>query len=121
MYPINLLESATAVATLVSESKTGVVPLRQNWIPQDEQSLTRPVYMCDCHPGVCSKLKTIHVARYPLMIGSSLSSPLSSVKHMLQDVNRKAQNRTYKQPFRQSYRINRGPVTHLRFYSDSDE
>ena len=34
------------------------------------------------------------------MIAYSLSSPLSSVKHILQDVNRKAQTRTCKQPFR---------------------
>ena len=48
----------------------------------------------DCHPGVCNKLMTVYVARHPLMIGSSLSLTLSSVKHILQDVNRKAQNHT---------------------------
>ena len=34
------------------------------------------------------------------MIGCSLSMLLSSVKHILQDVNRKAQNRTCKQPLK---------------------
>ena len=55
---------------------------------------------CDFHPGVCNKLVTVHVARYLLMIGSSLSLTLWSVEHILQDVNRKAQNRTCKQSFR---------------------
>ena len=59
----------------------------------------RAVYTCDftrcgCHPGVCNKLMTVYEARYPLMIRCSLSSMLSSVKHILQDVNGKAQNRT---------------------------
>ena len=47
---------------------------------------------CDCHPRVCKKLITVYAARYLLMIRCSLSSTLSSVKHILQDVNRKAQN-----------------------------
>ena len=55
---------------------------------------------CDCHPGVCNKLMTVYEARYLLMICCSLSSTLSSVKHILQDVNRKVQNRTCKQPFK---------------------
>ena len=54
---------------------------------------------CDCHPGVCNKLIIVYEARYPLMIRCSLSSTLSSVKHILQDVNCKAQNRTCKQSF----------------------
>ena len=52
----------------------------------------------------------VHAARYPLLIRCSLSPTLSSVKHILQDVNRKAQNHTCKQPFRNidltvSYRV----------------
>ena len=35
------------------------------------------------------------------MIDSSLSSTLSSVKHILQDVNRKAQNHTCKQSLKE--------------------
>ena len=66
--------------------------------------LLRAVYMCDfatcnCYPGVCNKLIIVYKARYPLMICCSLSSTLSSVKHILQDVNRKAQNRACKQSF----------------------
>ena len=57
---------------------------------------------CDCHPSVCNKLMTVFAARYPCMIQSSLSSTLSSVKHILQDVNRKALNLTCKQSLRQS-------------------
>ena len=52
----------------------------------------------DCHPGVCNKLVTVYEARYPLMFRCSLSSTLSSIQHILQDVNRKAQNRSCKQP-----------------------
>ena len=47
---------------------------------------------CDCHPGVRNKLMTVYAARYPDMAPCSLSSTLSSVEHILQDVNRKAQN-----------------------------
>ena len=62
-----------------------------------------PVYTCnfsrcDCHPGVCNKLMTVYAARYPLMIHYSLSSTVSSVKHILQDASRIAQNRMCKQP-----------------------
>ena len=49
---------------------------------------------CDCHPGVCNKLMTVYAVRYQVMIRCSLSSTLSSVEHILQDVNRKAQNCT---------------------------
>ena len=55
---------------------------------------------CGCHPGGCNQLMTVYAAKYTLMIRSSLSSMLSSVKHILQDVNRKAQNRTCKQLFK---------------------
>ena len=34
---------------------------------------------CHCRPGVCNKLMTVYAARYPLMIGCSFSSTLSSV------------------------------------------
>ena len=51
---------------------------------------------CDGHPRVCNKLIAVYAARYPLMIRCSLISTLSSVKHILQDVNRKAQNRKCK-------------------------
>ena len=40
----------------------------------------------------------VYLVRSPLMIRCSLSSTLPLVKHILQDVNRKAQNRTCKQP-----------------------
>ena len=68
-------------------------------------TMLRDVYTCDfsrcdSHPGVCNKLMTVYVERHPLMISSSLSSTLASIKHILQDVNRKAQNRTCKQPFK---------------------
>ena len=55
---------------------------------------------CDCQPGVHNKLMTVHEATYPFMIRCSLASTLSSVKHILQDVNRKAQNNTCTQPLR---------------------
>ena len=55
---------------------------------------------CSCHPGVCNKLMTFCAARYPLMIRCSLSLTPSPVKHTLQDVNLKGQNRTCKQAFR---------------------
>ena len=58
----------------------------------------------DCHPSVCNELVTVYAARYPLMIRCSLSSTLSSVKHILQDVNREAQICTCKQPFKRSQR-----------------
>ena len=51
---------------------------------------------CDCYPGVCNKLMTVYAARYQVTIRCSLSSTLSSVEHILQDVNRKAQNWPYK-------------------------
>ena len=38
MYPINSLESSGFIATLMSESKTGIVPFRQNYTPQDKRS-----------------------------------------------------------------------------------
>lgn len=38
MYPINLLESSGRIRKLVSQSKAGIMPLKQNHIPQDEQS-----------------------------------------------------------------------------------
>ena len=65
----------------------------------------KAVYTCDfarcnCHRGVCNELMTVSAARYPLMIRCSLSSTVSSVKNILQDVNRKAQNRTCEQPLR---------------------
>ena len=34
---------------------------------------------CDSHPGVCNKLMTVYVARFPFMIGSSLSSTLDEL------------------------------------------
>ena len=40
MYPINWLQSPGRVATLVSESKAGIVPLVQYYIPQEEQLYT---------------------------------------------------------------------------------
>ena len=40
MYPINSLESSGRIVTLVSESKAGIVPLRQHYIPQNELSYT---------------------------------------------------------------------------------
>ena len=62
-----------------------------------QYSVLRALYTCDfarcdCHPGVCNKLMTDFTAGYPHMIRCSLSSKLSSVKHILQDVNRKAQS-----------------------------
>ena len=54
---------------------------------------------CYCHPGLCNKLVAVYAARYPIMISCSLSSTLSSVKLILQDVNRQEQNRTCKQFF----------------------
>ena len=53
---------------------------------------------CDCHPGVCDKLMTVYAAKYPHMIHCCLSLTLSSVKHILQDVNPNAQNCMFKQP-----------------------
>ena len=50
---------------------------------------------CDCHPGVCNKLTTVYAARYPLLIGCSLSSTPSSVKHILEDVDQQVQNHTF--------------------------
>ena len=52
--------------------------------------------LCDYHAGVCNRLMIDNAARYPLMICCNLSATLPSVKHILQDVNRKAQNRTCK-------------------------
>ena len=45
----------------------------------------------DCRLGVCNKLMKVYVEKYVHMIRCSLSSTLSSVKHMLKDVNHKAQ------------------------------
>ena len=53
---------------------------------------------CNCHPGLCNKLITVYPARYLLMIRCNLSLILLLVKHILQDINPKAQNRKYKQP-----------------------
>ena len=36
-YPIDSLESSGRIATFVSEWKTGVVPFRQDYIPQGER------------------------------------------------------------------------------------
>ena len=47
---------------------------------------------------VIDKPMTVYGARYPMMIRCNLSWTLSSVKHILQDVNRRVQNRTCKQP-----------------------
>ena len=58
---------------------------------------TRDFAICDCHPGVYNKLITVYAAIFARMIRWSLSSTLLSVKHILQDVNRKAQNCTFKQ------------------------
>ena len=70
----------------------------------------RAVYTCDfvrsgCHPGVCNKLVAVSEVRFPFMIRCSLSSTLSLVKHILQDVNLKAQNCPSKQPFRRHFEI----------------
>ena len=43
MYPINSLEYSGRIVIVVSESKTGIVPSRQNYIPQDDQSYTKIV------------------------------------------------------------------------------
>ena len=72
---------------------------------------------CDCRPGVCNKLAQVYEARYPLMIGSSLLSTLSSVKHILQDVNRKAQSRSCKQPFSSPNSPWRGSCYEVLFYT----
>ena len=53
-----------------------------------EMSITMHIARCDCHPGVCNKFVTVYKARYPLVIRCYLASTLSSVKHILQDVNR---------------------------------
>ena len=37
MYMIYSLEPSRGTATLVSESKAGIVPLRQHYIPQEEE------------------------------------------------------------------------------------
>ena len=63
---------------------------------------------CDCHPGVCNKIVTVYEARYPLTIRCNLSSTLSSVKHILQDVNHLAQNHSCKQPL--THQARRGKV-----------
>ena len=67
---------------------------------------------CDCHPGVCNKLTTVYAAKYTLIIRYILSLTLSSVKHILQDVNCKTQNR--KQLFRVSHRSSEGCVLESR-------
>ena len=54
---------------------------------------------CDCHPRVCNELMVVYGTRYPVMIRCSLSSILSSVKHILQDANCEAQNLTCERPF----------------------
>ena len=79
------------------------------------RGLLRSVYtcdfaLCDVHSDVCNQLVTVYVARHSFMIGSRLSSMLSSVEHILQDVNRKVQNRTGKQSFRQRIRLTRCDV-----------
>ena len=66
-------------------------------------ALLRVVYTCDSarcdyHPGVCNKFTTVDAARHLLMIRCGLSSTLPSVKHILQNVNRNAKNRTSTHP-----------------------
>ena len=65
---------------------------------------------CDCQAGVCNKLMAVDAERYPLMIRCSLSSTLSPVKYTLQDVNRKAQNRT---DLKNDRRVSRKEVMNL--------
>ena len=38
MYPIHSPQTSRRIATLESESKAGIVPLRERYIHQDEQS-----------------------------------------------------------------------------------
>ena len=93
--------------TLVKFGRTGnqVILMFSELVLQLTKGLvyTSDFARCDFHPGVRNQLTAVCAARYSLMIGSSLSSTLSSVEHILQDVNRKAQNRTSKQPLTVGY------------------
>ena len=50
----------------------------------------------DCHRGVCNKIMMVDIARYPFLIGCSLSLTLSSISHIRQDDNRKGKSPTCK-------------------------
>ena len=88
------------ISLSLSSTLASIKHILQDVNRKEQNNTCKQPFEGGCHPGVCNKLVTVYKATYPLMISSSLSSTLSSVKHILQDVNRKALNRTCKQLFK---------------------
>ena len=88
------------ISLSLSSTLSPVEHILQDVNPKAQNRTCKQPFEGRCHPGVCNKLVTVYEARYSLMIRRSLSSTLSSVEHILQDVNHKALNRTCKQLFK---------------------